>query len=103
MRAKPDMKARSKPVSVSTGFDCSCGIPRVRAAELSDRFTERIVAPIRPAPAIEGKFMLTLDGETRQLAAGDVVVVPSDVAHAGKAITRCRILDVWHPPRDDYR
>ena len=52
---------------------------------------------------LEGEFELTVDGETRVLSAGAVVVIPSDVPHAGKALTDCRILDVWHPPRDDYR
>ena len=52
---------------------------------------------------LAGEFELTVDGETRTLNAGAVVVIPGDVPHSGKALTTCRILDVWHPPRDDYR
>jgi quercetin dioxygenase-like cupin family protein len=52
---------------------------------------------------MEGQFELTVDGETRPLTPGDVILVPGDVLHSGRAITDCRIIDIWHPPRDDYR
>lgn len=51
----------------------------------------------------EGRFELTVDGEPHVLTAGDIVVIPPNVPHSGVAITDCRILDVWTPPRDDYR
>lgn len=51
----------------------------------------------------EGRFELTVDGEPHVLTAGDVVVIPPNVPHSGVAITDCKILDVWTPPRDDYR
>ena len=52
---------------------------------------------------MEGDMELTLGNETRVLSAGDVVVVPSDVQHGGRAITNCRVVDVWYPRRDDYQ
>ena len=52
---------------------------------------------------MEGLFELTVANETRQLVPGDVVVIPGDVPHSGKAIEDSRIIDVWHPPREDYR
>ncbi len=52
---------------------------------------------------LEGRFELTVDGETRLLAAGDVVIIPPNAEHAGMAVTQCRILDVFHPVREDYR
>lgn len=50
-----------------------------------------------------GKFEMTLDGEMRKLAAGTVVVIPSNVTHSGVALTDCTILDVFYPVREDYR
>jgi len=50
-----------------------------------------------------GQFELTVDGETRALVPGDVVVIPGNVSHSGRSLTDCRIIDVFHPPRDDYR
>ena len=50
-----------------------------------------------------GKFEMTLNGEKRQLAAGTVAVIPSNVKHSGKALTDCTIMDVFYPVREDYR
>lgn len=55
------------------------------------------------ANVLEGQFELTVDGESRILEPGTVVVIPSDVLHSGRAITACKLLDAFHPCRDDYR
>ncbi len=52
---------------------------------------------------VEGIFDLTLDGETTRLEAGSVAVIPPHVSHSGTAVSRCRIIDVFHPVREDYR
>ncbi len=52
---------------------------------------------------MEGEFELTLDGTPHHLKAGDVLVIPGGVPHAGRSITDCKIIDVWHPCREDYR
>jgi quercetin dioxygenase-like cupin family protein len=52
---------------------------------------------------IQGVFELTVGDETRRIRPGDVVTIASNVAHAGIAVTDCRILDIFHPVREDYR
>ena len=52
---------------------------------------------------LEGEFELTVDGVPHRLKPGDIVVLKSHVEHGGKAITDCRILDVFQPVREDYR
>lgn len=52
---------------------------------------------------VEGKFELNLAGEIRIVDRGSAAVIPPNVPHSGKAITRCRIIDVFHPVREDYR
>ena len=52
---------------------------------------------------IEGKFELTVAGETQVLGPGSVAIVPSNAAHSGKAVTDCYCLDVFYPVREDYR
>ncbi len=52
---------------------------------------------------LEGEFELTIDGQCHRLEAGDVIVIPRDANHQGKAITKCRILDVFQPVREDYK
>ncbi len=55
------------------------------------------------ANVLEGTFELTIAGETRRLGPGTVAVIPSNAVHAGTAITDCRILDVFHPVREEYK
>ena len=51
---------------------------------------------------ISGEFEFTMNDETRVLKAGDVVVIPSDVPHSGKAVSKCTIIDVFSPSRPEY-
>ena len=51
----------------------------------------------------EGEFEMTVDGVTRHMRAGTVFAIPANARHSGRAITDCRILDVFHPVREDYR
>lgn len=51
----------------------------------------------------EGSFELTVDNEKKILKPGDVVVIPSNIKHTGKAITDCRLLDVFSPVREDFK
>ena len=52
---------------------------------------------------LEGEFELVVAGTPHRLKPGDVLAIPGDAPHSGRAITRCRILDVFHPIREDYR
>jgi quercetin dioxygenase-like cupin family protein len=52
---------------------------------------------------IEGEFELILKDELIHLAPGKVVLIEPNAPHSGKAITECRIIDVFHPARQDYK
>lgn len=52
---------------------------------------------------LDGEFELIVDGQPHRLTPGDVLIIPGGVTHSGRAISNCRILDVFHPTRDDYR
>ncbi len=52
---------------------------------------------------VEGSFELTLDGKTMLLEPGDIVVIPSNVKHSGRAIEDSTLVDVFNPAREDYR
>lgn len=54
------------------------------------------------AQVISGSFELILEGESKVMKAGDVAVIPSNAVHSGKAITDCKLLDVFSPVREDY-
>ena len=52
---------------------------------------------------LEGVFELTVDGQTEQLTAGAIVTIPSNIKHGGKAISNCKVIDVFMPEREDYK
>ncbi len=52
---------------------------------------------------LEGEFELVVDGESCVLKADSVAVIPPDAKHSGRALTACRIIDVFYPVREDYR
>ena len=52
---------------------------------------------------LEGKFELTVGDETKVYEAGYVAVIPSHVIHGGKALTPCKLFDIFSPVREDYK
>ncbi|HEV3045653.1 MAG TPA: cupin domain-containing protein [Roseiarcus sp.] len=50
----------------------------------------------------EGELEVTVEGVTTVLKPGMVAVIPPDAIHHGRALTECRLLDVFHPRREDY-
>ncbi len=52
---------------------------------------------------IEGEFQFTLDGKTKIYHPGEIVVIASHKKHSGKALTPCKLMDVFSPARDEYK
>ena len=52
---------------------------------------------------LEGELELVVGGEVHRLTRGCVFGVPPNVPHSGRAVSACRVLDVFAPARDDYR
>ena len=52
---------------------------------------------------IDGQLEMTVGAVTRVLMAGMVVAIPGQVTHSARALTACRLVDVFHPVREDYR
>lgn len=55
------------------------------------------------AMVIEGEFELTIGDETKKVTNGLVGIIPSNIIHKGRAITDCKIIDVFYPVREDYK
>ncbi|MFS4445104.1 cupin domain-containing protein [Maribacter sp. 2307UL18-2] len=51
---------------------------------------------------MEGEFEFTLDGETKIYRPGAIVPIGSNLSHSGRALTPCRLLDVFSPRREEY-
>jgi quercetin dioxygenase-like cupin family protein len=52
---------------------------------------------------LQGRLEVTVSGETTVLSAGLVGMVPPFARHSGRALSDCRVLDVFAPVREDYR
>ncbi|MFM2394561.1 MAG: hypothetical protein RLZZ546_2543 [Bacteroidota bacterium] len=52
---------------------------------------------------IEGQFEMQVGDEKFILNPGNIIVIPSNVHHSGKAITPCKIQDTFYPVREDYK
>jgi quercetin dioxygenase-like cupin family protein len=52
---------------------------------------------------IEGQFEMTVEGDTVVLDANKFAVIPSNALHGGKAVTNCKLIDVFSPVREDYK
>lgn len=52
---------------------------------------------------VSGEFEFTFEGKTKVYNEGDVVYIPSNSPHSGKAITPCKLMDVFSPVREEYK
>ncbi|MBO0590447.1 cupin domain-containing protein [Cellulophaga sp. E16_2] len=52
---------------------------------------------------LEGEFEFTLNGKTKVYTSGDLVVIGSYIPHSGKALTPCKLMDVFSPTREEYK
>jgi quercetin dioxygenase-like cupin family protein len=50
----------------------------------------------------KGEFELTIDGRPQIYRPGMIAVIPSNVKHAGRAITDCELMDIFTPVREDF-
>lgn len=70
---------------------------------------ENVVVPVHSHPheqwtyILEGQMEFTLNGETQLLLPGMGAYIPSNVLHGARAVTVCKVIDVFTPVREDYR
>lgn len=52
---------------------------------------------------LDGELELVVSGEPHRLTPGTAFVIPPEMPHSGRAVTSCRVLDVFAPTREDYK
>lgn len=52
---------------------------------------------------IDGTFELTIGYTSEHMKLGTAAIIEPNTPHFGKAITKCYIIDVFHPVREDYK
>ena len=50
----------------------------------------------------KGTFELKIDNKKKTLKSNDIIVIPSNKKHSGKAITECQLIDFFSPRRKEY-
>ena len=51
----------------------------------------------------EGKLEMTIDGVTQILEPGTILLIPSNAMHGARALTNCKVTDIFCPVREDYK
>lgn len=51
----------------------------------------------------EGQLEMTIDGVTQVLEPGVITLIPSNIVHSARALTDCKVVDIFSPVREDYR
>ncbi len=52
---------------------------------------------------VYGSMIMTIGDQTRTLQPGDNYAIPGGIIHSAKALANTLVIDVFSPPRDDYR
>lgn len=52
---------------------------------------------------ISGELEFRIGEETMVLRSGMCACIPSNIPHAGKALTDCKVIDVFNPVREDFK
>jgi quercetin dioxygenase-like cupin family protein len=52
---------------------------------------------------LEGELDMVIGGKAVALKPGMFYIIPSNTVHGAKAITACKVIDVFSPVREDYR
>ncbi len=52
---------------------------------------------------LKGQFEMTVNGEYQKAEIGELIIIPGNTNHEGKALTDCIIFDIFSPVREDYK
>ncbi len=64
---------------------------------LHNHFHEQVVH------VLEGELEVTVEDKLFVLSAGTSLVLPPNIPHSGKALSDVKVIDVFHPVREDLR
>lgn len=122
--ANDNGQGRIEPMPAETGFFDIVNLPGfspIQGVQMNVMSGARIMAnwvridpgatvPLHDHPheqmglVIEGSMEMTIGDETRQIEPGISYIVPGGVPHAATAgDLGCLVLDIFSPPREDYR
>ena len=54
------------------------------------------------AHVLSGRIRFNVDGQTREVCAGESLYLASNVPHGAETLEAALVIDTFSPPRDDY-
>ncbi|HLX90163.1 MAG TPA: cupin domain-containing protein [Puia sp.] len=51
---------------------------------------------------LEGELFFDINGDRATMKPGMMAYIPPNTPHSGKAVTRCQVIDVFIPVREDF-
>jgi len=52
---------------------------------------------------LDGDFEFKVAGVTKIYRPGELVIIPPNIPHSGKALTPCKLMDIFSPVREAYK
>ena len=105
----PVRAAKVEPVEVVPGLWRRTLSYGQRLMVVQVTLEEGVVVPVHRHPheqityVIEGRLSMEVEGQTHVLGAGDSLLLPGDAEHGARAIERTLVIDIFSPPREDYK
>lgn len=51
---------------------------------------------------IDGKLEFNIDGDIQIMESGMTAYIPPNIPHSAKALSKCKVIDCFTPPREDF-
>jgi quercetin dioxygenase-like cupin family protein len=102
-------RSSAKPVEMQPGVVRRTLSDSERMMLIEVTFGDGAVVPLHSHPheqvgyLVSGRVLFELGDERRELSAGDSWLVPGDVPHQVTALEPSVAIDVFTPPREEYR
>ena len=108
LRIENGALAWSDNLARSTRLGGLIGLSDIRALPILDQNMVIAISYGGKMAAIDKRtgnrlWQKNISGVETPWVAGDIVYVPSNCKHSGKALTQCLLMDVFSPTRDEYK
>jgi quercetin dioxygenase-like cupin family protein len=101
--------AEAKPVEMLPGLTRRTLADGATMMLCEVTFQAGVKVPVHSHPheqvgyVVRGRLEMIIDGERTEVGPGDSYYAPGDVPHGANALEASVVVDIFNPPREDYR